>query len=46
MHKKLKKLDLDKVMIGFDATSLYPRAMWDQNKVYSKIETFLHFNLI
>ena len=30
-------------MINFDATSLYPSAMWDQNSVYPKIETGFAF---
>ena len=30
-------------MMDFDATSLYPSAMRDQNSVYSKIETVFAF---
>ena len=30
-------------MMGFDATSLYPSATWDQNSVYPKIETGFAF---
>ena len=26
-------------MMDFDATSLYPSAMWDEDSVYPKIET-------
>ena len=26
-------------MMHFDATSLYPSAMWDKNSAYAKIET-------
>ena len=29
--------------MAFDATSLYPSAMWDENSVYPKIETGLAF---
>ena len=29
--------------MDFDATSLYPSAMWDENSVYPKIETGLAF---
>ena len=29
-------------MMVFDATSLYPSAMWDENSVYPKIETGFH----
>ena len=38
IHKKLQKLNHNDVMMDFDATSLYPSAMWDQNSVYLKIE--------
>ena len=30
IHKKLQKLDLNKVMMDFDATSLYLSAMYDE----------------
>ena len=43
IHKKLQKLDINDVMMDFDATSLYPSAMWDQNSVYPKIETGFAF---
>ena len=43
IHKKLSKLDSNKTQMDFDATSLYPSAMWDQNSVYPKIETGLAF---
>ena len=43
IHKKLQKLDLNDVMMDFDATSLYPSAMWDKNSVYPKIETGFAF---
>ena len=43
IHKKLQKLDLNNVMMDFDATSLYPSAMWDKNSVYPKIETGFAF---
>ena len=42
-HKKLQKLNLNDVMMDFDATSLYPSAMWDENSVYPKIETGFAF---
>ena len=29
--------------MDFDATSLYPSAMWDENSVYAKIETGFAF---
>ena len=43
IHKKLQKLNLNDVMMDFDATSLYPTAMWDEKSVYPKIETGLAF---
>ena len=42
-HKKLQKLNLNDVMMDFDATSLYPSAMWDENSVYPKIESGFAF---
>ena len=39
IHKKLQKLNLNDVMMDFDATSLYTSAMWVENSVYPKIET-------
>ena len=43
IHKELSKLDSNRTQIDFDATSLYPSAMWDENSVYPKIETGLAF---
>ena len=43
IHKKLQKLNHNDVMMDFDATSLYPSAMWDQNSVYPKTETGFAF---
>ena len=43
IHKKLQKLNRNDVMMDFDATSLYPSAMWDQNSVYPEIETGFAF---
>ena len=43
IHKKLQKLNLNDVMMDFDATSLYPSAMWDENSVYTKIESGFAF---
>ena len=43
IHKKLQKLDLNDVMMDFDATSLYPSAMWDEKSVYPKIESGFAF---
>ena len=43
IHKKLSKLDSNKTQMDFDATSLYPSAMWDEKSVYPKIETGFAF---
>ena len=43
IHKELSKLDSNKTQMDFDATSLYPSAMWDENSVYPKIETGFAF---
>ena len=43
IHKELSKLDSNKTQIDFDATSLYPSAMWDENSVYPKIEAGFAF---
>ena len=39
IHKELSKLNSNKTQMDFDATSLYPSAMWDEKSVYPKIET-------
>ena len=39
IHKELSKLDSNNSQMSYDATSLYPSAMWDCNSVYPKIET-------
>ena len=36
---KLQGLNRDDLSMAFDATSLYPSAMYDENSVYPKIET-------
>ena len=41
--KKIQKLYHNDVMMDFDATSLYPSAMWDENSVYPKTETGFAF---
>ena len=43
IHKELSKLNSNKTQMDFDATSLYPSAMWDENSVYPKIETGFAF---
>ena len=43
IHKKLQKQNPNDVMMDFDATSLYPSAMWDENSVYPQIESGFAF---
>ena len=43
IHKELSNLDLNKTQMDFDATSLYPIAIWDEKSVYPKIETGFAF---
>ena len=43
IHKELCKLDSNKTQMDFDATSLYPSAMWDEKSVYPKIESGFAF---
>ena len=43
IHRELCKLDSNKTQMDFDATSLYPSAMWDEKSVYPKIETGFAF---
>ena len=43
IHKELSKLDSNKTQMDFDATSLYPSAMWDEKSVYPKMETGFAF---
>ena len=38
IHKELSKLYSNKTQMDYDATSLYPSAMWDEKSVYPKIE--------
>ena len=39
IHDKSKNLNLDNVMMDFDATILHLSAMWDENSLYPEIET-------
>ena len=43
IHKELSKLDFNKTKLDYDANSLYPSAMWDENSVSPKIETGFAF---
>ena len=39
----MSKLDSNKTQMNYDATSLYPSAMWDKNSVYPEIESGFAF---
>ena len=39
IHHLLKHIVLNDQLMGFDATSLYPSAVWVENSIYSRIET-------
>ena len=43
IHKQFSKLDSKNTQMDFDATSLYPSAMWDKNSVNPKTETGFAF---
>ena len=43
IHKDLSKSNSNKTQMDYDANSLYPSAMWDENAVYPKIETGFAF---
>ena len=39
IHHIIKQIKLDEILWDFDANSLYPSAMWDENSIYPRIET-------
>ena len=39
IQEHFSKLDINNIQMDFDATCLYPSAIWDENSVYLKIET-------
>ena len=43
IHKELSNLDSDETQMDFDATTLYPSAMWDEKSNYPEIETVFAF---
>ena len=45
-HDKLRNVDVEKVMMDFDATSLYPVGMWNEKSVYPEMETGFALNII
>ena len=45
IHQLLKQLSLNALLWSFDASSLYPSAMWDPKSIYLKIETGYPFTI-
>ena len=43
IHQIIKQIKLDELLWDFDATSLYPSAMWDEKSIYPRIETGYSF---
>ena len=39
LHKIIKRIELIHLLWDFDAVSLYPSALWDENSIYPRIET-------
>ena len=39
IHKLLKQIEIIDLLWDYDATSLYPSAMWDEKSIYPRIET-------
>ena len=39
LHKLIKRIGLIHLLWDFNAVSLYPSAMWDENSIYPRIET-------
>ena len=39
IHQLIKQTKLDELLWDFDAVSLYPSAMWDENSIYTRFET-------
>ena len=45
LHKIIKRIELVRLLWDFDAVSLYPSAMWDENSFYPRIETGYAFTI-
>ena len=39
LHKRIERIELIHLLWDFDAVSLHPSAMWDENSIYLRIET-------
>ena len=43
IHQLIKQIKLEELLWDFDATLLYPSAMWDEKSIYPRIETVYSF---
>ena len=43
LHKIIKRIEFIHLLWDFDAISLYPSTMWDENSIYPRIETSYAF---
>ena len=43
IHRLIKQIKLVELLWDFDASSLYPSAMWDERSIYPRIETGYNF---
>ena len=43
IHRLIKQIKIYELLWDFDATSLYPSAMWDEKSIYPRIETGYSF---
>ena len=43
IHRLIKQIKLEELLWDFDATSLYPSAMWDEKSIYPRIKTGYSF---
>ena len=39
LHQLIKQIKLDELLWDYDAVSLCPSAMWDENSIYPRIDT-------
>ena len=44
-HEQMSKLNLNKTQMDFDATSLFPSAIWDNDNVFPKTNLIIQLNL-
>ena len=39
IHQWIKQIKLPDLLWGYDGNSIYPSAMWDENRIYPRIES-------